>query len=152
MSAVKVVACEVMNPRGLVKLGMDTLDQSGVTICEALRLYTDATVLPNLVHCSHGKDRTGLICILVLMILGIAPEAIEYDYHQTDAARAELLDARIAEVREAGLADDFARTAPPMVMAVRMHLERRYGGLEKYLDSIGFVDEDRIQMRATLLY
>ena len=48
-----------MIPRGLVGLGLDTLDQSTREIHEALSLYADQSALPSIVHCTQGKDRTG---------------------------------------------------------------------------------------------
>lgn len=59
-----------MIPRGLVGLGLDTLDQSTREIREALSLYADPAALPSIVHCTQGKDRTGEIrqsfcCVLM---------------------------------------------------------------------------------------
>jgi protein-tyrosine phosphatase len=53
-----------MIPRGLVGLGLDTLDQSTKEIHEALSLYANPSALPSIVHCTQGKDRTGEIKIL----------------------------------------------------------------------------------------
>jgi protein-tyrosine phosphatase len=33
-----------------------------------------------LVHCQAGRDRTGLVCALMLSLVGVAPEAIAADY------------------------------------------------------------------------
>lgn len=57
--AINILGQQVMIPRGLVGLGLDTLDQSTREIREALSLYTDQAALPSLVHCTQGKDRTG---------------------------------------------------------------------------------------------
>lgn len=59
MEAISILGREVMLPRGLVRLGLDTLDQSKAEIRETLKLYTDAAALPSIVHCTQGKDRTG---------------------------------------------------------------------------------------------
>jgi protein-tyrosine phosphatase len=59
MEAINIIGREVMLPRGLVRLGLDTLDQSGTEIREALSLYSESRALPILVHCTQGKDRTG---------------------------------------------------------------------------------------------
>lgn len=48
-----------MLPRGLLGLGVDTVDHSGAEIQAALSLYTCKGSLPILVHCTQGKDRTG---------------------------------------------------------------------------------------------
>lgn len=48
-----------MLPRGLVRLGLDTLDHCGSEIHQALSLYTSLQTLPSIIHCTQGKDRTG---------------------------------------------------------------------------------------------
>jgi hypothetical protein len=59
MKAINIIGREVMLQRGLIGLGLDTLDQSGPEIREALSLYANPQSLPILVHCTQGKDRTG---------------------------------------------------------------------------------------------
>lgn len=59
IDAVRVLSHQVMLPRGLVGLGLDTLDYCGSEIREALSLYTTPQSLPSIVHCTQGKDRTG---------------------------------------------------------------------------------------------
>lgn len=59
LEAFNIIGQEVMFPRGLLGLGTDTLDQSGAEIRETLSLYTSTSSLPSIVHCTHGKDRTG---------------------------------------------------------------------------------------------
>jgi hypothetical protein len=59
MQALGILGREVMLPRGLVGLGLATMDLSGAEIRQTLSLYTSASPLPSVVHCTHGKDRTG---------------------------------------------------------------------------------------------
>ncbi|KAG8416083.1 hypothetical protein J3459_013784 [Metarhizium acridum] len=59
IEAVRLIATEVMLQRGLLGLGIDTIDHSGSEIRQALELYTTSSTLPVLVHCTQGKDRTG---------------------------------------------------------------------------------------------
>ncbi len=58
--AIHIVAENVLVPRGLVGIGRDKLDHSGAEIAEALTLYTSPQTTPVLVHCTQGKDRTGM--------------------------------------------------------------------------------------------
>ncbi|EFY97587.2 tyrosine/serine protein phosphatase [Metarhizium robertsii ARSEF 23] len=152
IEAVRLIATEVMLQRGLLGLGIDTIDHSGSEICQALGLYTSPSTLPVLVHCTQGKDRTGLICILILMILDIPLGAIEHDYFLTDPALEAQRHERLAEIRQIGLTDDWAVTAPELVIGVQKHLDVEYGGLEAYLDDIGFGEIQRAQLRELLLY
>ncbi|KAH8174207.1 tyrosine phosphatase family protein [Sarocladium implicatum] len=152
LNAIKIITKEVMIPRGLLTLGNDTLDRSGRDIKKVLQLYAQPQAMPNLIHCTHGKDRTGLICMLVLMILDVPVKAIEYDYHLTDLAVKQDIPGRLAEVREVGLADDWIYTASGQISCAAAHLKERYGGLGPYLDYIGLSQEDQDRMREALLY
>lgn len=162
-----------MLPRGLVRLGLDTLDYCGSEIREALLLYTSPESLPSIVHCTQGKDRTGkmsslfplltvavwlteciagLICALVLMILGIPRPAIEHDYFLTDAALMPARPQMLVEIHEIGLTDDWAGTAKDMISSIQSHITDKYGSLDAYLDSIGFDQDERAKIQETLLY
>ena len=48
--------------------------QSQHQVSRALRLWTHSENLPILVHCIHGKDRTGLIVALLLRLIDVPLE------------------------------------------------------------------------------
>ncbi len=43
-------------------------------------MVADADKYPVLIHCAHGKDRTGLAAALILACAGVPDEAIVADY------------------------------------------------------------------------
>lgn len=43
-------------------------------IAKALRVFVDHNNYPVLVHCIHGKDRTGLIVMLIMLLCSVEPE------------------------------------------------------------------------------
>ena len=47
---------------------------------ELFSLLSNPAMLPILIHCSAGKDRTGLACALILYALGADMETIMEDY------------------------------------------------------------------------
>lgn len=47
-----------------------------------MRVFAKTNHLPALVHCAHGKDRTGVVIMLLLMACGVPHEAIVQDYVQ----------------------------------------------------------------------
>lgn len=51
----------VMNELGLLGLNKIILENSGKQLCRILKIMADRQNHPVLVHCSHGKDRTGLV-------------------------------------------------------------------------------------------
>ncbi|KAL3957888.1 hypothetical protein ACCO45_008466 [Purpureocillium lilacinum] len=163
IDAVRIIGQEVLLARGLVGLGTDTLDHSGAEIREALLLYGSSQSVPVLVHCTQGKDRTGtfpfscealfgIVCALLLMILEVPAPAIEHDYFLTDAALVSEREERIAEIRNIGLTDEWFNTAEDMITGMEKHLAQTYGGLDAYLDGIGFSEQDRARLREKLLY
>lgn len=141
-----------MTPRGLLGLANDTLDASGPEIATGLRALLTPPGMPLLVHCTQGKDRTGLIVALVLLLCDVVPlDAIEFDYELTDEKLVEERGDRIVEMREMGLGEEFGRTVPGFVRSVQRHLEDKYGGLHKYLDKVGFGEDERKEVRKKLL-
>ena len=48
--------------------------QSKQEIAKALRVLTKEDNFPVLVHCMHGKDRTGLLIMLILLLCDIEPQ------------------------------------------------------------------------------
>ncbi|KAF0331552.1 tyrosine serine protein, partial [Colletotrichum asianum] len=148
---ISILSREVMLPRGLVGLGLDTLDQSGPEVAKALKVFLDPAGSPTLVHCTQGKDRTGLIVTLVLLILNVPLGAIEHDYSLTQGALESEREERLVEMREIGLTDEWFDTAPDMIARIAQHLDSVYGGVDNYLDKIGFDQDDRQRLGERLL-
>lgn len=112
----------------------------------------DPSTLPTLVHCTQGKDRTGIVIILALMIIGVPQEAVDFDYQLSDKELEPEKESRLAEIREIGLSDEFGDTAKDMIQRVSRHLDAKYGGLNSYLDGIGFGHKKREKLRDNLAY
>jgi protein-tyrosine phosphatase len=86
------------------------------------------------------------------MILEIPVEAIEHDYFLTDVALKESQAERMAEIRTIGLPDHWAGTASNMISGIHSHLTDKYGGLDAYLDGVGFSEQERTKVKTNLLY
>ncbi|PHH81190.1 hypothetical protein CDD80_24 [Ophiocordyceps camponoti-rufipedis] len=152
LRASRIIVNEVMAPIGLLGVSTVSLDCSGAHVRDALMLLTSPRSLPILIHCTLGKDRTGLLCALALMALRVPIPAIEHDYSMSDAALVADIDKRLADLRETGFPEEWASTAKNMVPGVQAHLADKYGGIDGYLDSIGFGEDDRIKLSEALLY
>jgi protein-tyrosine phosphatase len=89
-----------------------------------------------LVHCGMGRDRTGLVTLLVLALVGVAPEAIAADY-ALSADRLRTLSTRLGEEDQGPLIEEFlARentSAPALIISTLTSLQvddhLRKGGL-----------------------
>jgi len=147
--AISVLGKELMLPRGLGGLGIDTLDHSGPEIKEFFDVLADETSWPILVHCTQGKDRTGITVLLTLLLCDIPLQAITKDYILSEKELESEKEARMEEIASIGLDESFARCPPDFCEIIVQHIEAKYGGINGYLLSIGIGDsqQDRIKRR-----
>jgi protein-tyrosine phosphatase len=92
---------------------------------------------PVLFHCFAGKDRTGLVAAMMLSLAGVDPEAIGADYAETDlqlATRYEEWLAKAAPDRVETMRNEL-RCPPEWILGTLDHVERRWGGVEGYLEA-----------------
>ena len=70
------MAPAVANPLllGYKALYRTLLEDSKRGMAMALRTFVEEGNYPILVHCIHGKDRTGLIIMLLLMLCDVQPD------------------------------------------------------------------------------
>lgn len=130
-------------------------DERLIDISQALRAFLRPASLPLLVHCTQGKDRTGLTVAMCLLVLHVPLDAITHDYLLTQAALTkeappQEMEARLAEIAELGLTPEWGDCPPDFVPKIAEHLDVEYGGVEKYLDSIGFTEQERGNLVAVL--
>jgi len=138
--AISILGREVMLPRGLIGLGIDTLEYSATEIRDILNVLSARSNYPVLVHCTQGKDRTGLVILIVLMLCGVDHDAISHDYMTSEERLWPEKEERLKEILRIGLSEDFAGCPEDFVKEVTRYTQDKYGGIEKYLSEIG-VDE-----------
>ncbi|WP_320671897.1 tyrosine-protein phosphatase [Patulibacter defluvii] len=140
----------------LGELYVELLDGRGWALTEAVRALAAPDALPAVVHCSAGKDRTGLVAALTLALLGVDEQEIVADYALTGVL---LRGRRLAEIRrravEAGLDEQtiaVALDAPPAAMRRALdHVRRAHGGAEAYLRAHGATARELDALRAATL-
>ncbi|KAK4985444.1 hypothetical protein LTR66_008172 [Elasticomyces elasticus] len=148
--AISILGTHVMAARGLVGLAKDSLD---VCTAEVLALFTvlaEPANYPLLVHCTQGKDRTGLTVLLLLMLYGVSAVAIGEDYLRSESELAPEREEKLREVRSIGLPDEFAGCPPHWVDEVCGYVEERYGGVEEYLARCGVTEQMREAVKQNL--
>ncbi|KIV94251.1 hypothetical protein PV10_02035 [Exophiala mesophila] len=139
--AIAILGKELMLPRGLVGLGKDTLDHSGPEIREMMNIVAKQDSWPVLIHCTQGKDRTGITILLLLLLCGIDIEAISHDYLQSESELECEKEARMEEIASIGLDESFAGCPVDFCHQIHEHLGSRYGGVEEYMRTIGVEEE-----------
>jgi protein-tyrosine phosphatase len=147
---ISVLGKNVMQPRGLVGLGKDTLDYSGKEIKEVFDVLADEQSYPVVVHCTQGKDRTGLVILLVLLLCGIEIEAISQDYTISEKELEPEMKERLEEIASIGLDSTFAGCPTDFVEKIVAYLDERYGGVKSYLISVRVDEEQQNRIRAFL--
>ena len=132
------------------------VDRRGPVIGAAVRTLARPAALPALVHCSAGKDRTGIVVGLVLAAVGVPDQIIAADY----ALSSIFLDPRhtpaIGQVRaSSGMGERLTAAllaSPPELMIGVLARARQVGGtIEGYLASHGVTSADLATLRAALV-
>ncbi|WP_162925228.1 tyrosine-protein phosphatase [Aurantiacibacter odishensis] len=122
---------------------------------------------PCVIHCSAGKDRTGMAAALVLSALGVPRDLVLDDYAMTDRIVASeddmarsLFTGRDGGARAQGAMRD---AFPPEAIAVMRSarpaflesafagIDSEYGSLPAYLDAISIDDAVQAALRSRLL-
>ncbi|KAH9809264.1 protein-tyrosine phosphatase-like protein, partial [Teratosphaeria destructans] len=96
-------------------------------------------------------DRTGLVVVLVLLVLGVEREAIEADYRASEGQLWAGREERVEEARAMGLDEGFVGCEEGFVGGVMGWLEERWGGVEGYLGHCGVEREEMEGVRRVLL-
>ncbi|GAA1466802.1 tyrosine-protein phosphatase [Microbacterium thalassium] len=141
---------------GITDLYRLLIEDTGPAIADALHRITDADGAV-LVHCTAGKDRTGIVVALALAVAGVERDVIVADYASTeDFLAGEWAEAMIARVRAYGvepsaeLTEILVASPAPAIEHVFALIEDTHGGLEVYLDRIGFAADARARLASVL--
>ena len=103
---------------------------------------------PVYIHCSGGKDRAGILAMLILAILGADREAVLADYLLTNESRDRHYEKEFQRfLRFADGDEELARRLtlghranPENLQAFYDSLEVRYGGMEAFIVEVLQVD------------
>jgi protein-tyrosine phosphatase len=135
------------------------LDANAPLYGEVLRELLQPGALPAVVHCTAGKDRTGIATMLLMLVLGVEESTIIADYslsnHYFAAFRRYTADV-VRKLRWFGLNADSLTpllvAQPEILRASLDHLRTKYGGAERYLkDAAGLTDAEFAALRALFL-
>ncbi len=119
------------------------LDHTGANIRRVFEHLAAPGALPALVHCTLGKDRTGIVAMLLLDLLGVPEETIIEDYLLTAQYCQPLLEQFRAEARQAGTPFGewhlrMLECDEEAIASALQYLRRRYGNAALYLQAHGF--------------
>ncbi|GIT79482.1 hypothetical protein LLS1_11510 [Leifsonia sp. LS1] len=142
----------------LVDLYEKILLQHRDVVVRALREIADTADAPVVVHCTAGKDRTGIVVALALLAVGVDRETVLDDYAATQANLAgEWLDGMLELVRRHGVEVTpdlrvIMGGSPPEAMAAALDLlDRDFGGARAYLLDAGLDEVELVKLRSVLV-
>ncbi|KAF2499448.1 tyrosine/serine phosphatase-like protein [Lophium mytilinum] len=150
LDAIKILSPH-MRAAGLVGLAKDSLDVCTKEVYQVFAVLAESGNWPVMLHCTQGKDRTGLTVMLVLMLLGVPQEAVEKDYMVSEPNLLSEKTERMKEIESIGLTEHFASCPPELVPEVQNHITEKYGSVEKYLLKTGVTKEMQETIKTRLL-
>ncbi|KXJ92579.1 tyrosine phosphatase [Microdochium bolleyi] len=125
------------------------------------RLTTTAGTGPSplLVHCTAGKDRTGVICALVLSLCGVSDDAVAHEYSLTALGLAGRQEEIITRLEGEEAFKDNKAGARAMVVAVKENMlttleeiKKVYGSVEKCVLELGLLTPESLaQLRRNMV-
>jgi protein-tyrosine phosphatase len=106
-----------------------------------------------LFNCAAGKDRTGVVAMLLLELAGVEDEAIVADYASSASNMAALFERQSAALRVRGilLPPHILESRPEDMRAALGHLRGAYGTAEAYLLSSGLGSRAIDRLRGLLV-
>jgi hypothetical protein len=136
---------------GLVGLNELMLRHEGAQIAAALKVLTTRDT-PVLLYCTAGKDRTGLVSALAMSAAGEPRDGIVHEFSQSDKHKHVIFKRAMQSVlpnAEEGM--EWAGAPAHVMERTFEFIDREFGGVDAYLDSIGFSASWRGRLRARLV-
>lgn len=131
------------------------VEDSSAGVVEVVRAIV--ATQPVLVHCTVGKDRTGVTVALALAAAGVDEEAVIADYARTEGLLPERRNRFIVEhLRalhpEAVHVEDLATRSPaPVMRTLLADVNERFGSPAGYLRAHGMTDPELRELRRVLV-
>lgn len=134
-------------PGSMSGLYIELLDNVGADIARVFRFFAGATG-GCLFNCTVGKDRTGVVAMLLLSLAGVADADIVADYMMTEVYMRSFIGDHMAE-QEIPLY--VLRSKPDSMWRALEHLNGTWGGAEKYLLGVGLSADELATIKARLV-
>ncbi|WP_336645189.1 tyrosine-protein phosphatase [Microbacterium sp. USHLN186] len=131
------------------------VDESATRLVDAVRVI--AAGQPTLVHCTVGKDRTGVTVALALSAVGADRDAVVADYALTASQLPTQRNIAVVQYLRAHMPDatnaiELATESPAHVMAGLLDdIDDRFGSAAAYLRASGLTSTELDALRAALL-
>ncbi|KAI9005357.1 protein-tyrosine phosphatase-like protein, partial [Gaertneriomyces semiglobifer] len=132
---------------GLEGLYKDFVDFCGTEIVTALKLMAQPSNYPLLVHCTQGKDRTGLVIAMALSCAEVPLEQIICDFARSNEGLDSQREIMILEMAKGGLHPSFVDAPADTLRSTFAYIQGKYGSVSDYLSQNGFGKDWQQQLR-----
>lgn len=137
------------------------IDEARSQYAELFERLSDANNLPLLFNCTHGKDRTGIASVLILLALGVSTDDARADYLLSNVYREAENNAQLKALREAAKdkpSIDLSKLEAAFTLkshhfdVILESARQGYGSLENYyLAGLGSSQQQRTAILENLL-
>jgi protein-tyrosine phosphatase len=128
------------------------IDANAPLYGDILRRIANADNLPTLIHCSAGKDRTGVAAALILSLLGVPEDVILADYSLSNLYYESYLKfgtLAVGSIAWTGITVEHLQplflSNPKTLKAALDHIHLKYGSIPNYLRSAASVSDEMQQ-------
>jgi protein-tyrosine phosphatase len=120
------------------------VDENAALFGRVLNHIADADNLPVVIHCTAGKDRTGISIMLLLKALGVPDDVVIADYSLTNLCY-DALHERVRRTIRNRFLRAYAMSKitpllcanPDLMQATMEHIRRKHSSIEAYLAHAG---------------
>ncbi len=114
-------------------------------IYSALKAVADAPDGAVLYHCFLGKDRTGILTMLLLTVAGVSEDDIVADYQLTYTYLENYMQTHAETLWDTE--PEMHYSLPQTMRSLLAYIKKKYGSVEDYIHQIGIDDEDIEKIR-----
>jgi protein-tyrosine phosphatase len=153
-----VEACPVIEdtafdpvPISLAEVYDHFVDVRGAALTRAVQALCAPEALPAVVHCTAGKDRTGVVTALVLSSLGVADDTVAEDFAATELFMTDEFVAVLTDVQAVSATSPLLGASSEVMLGLLDRIEQQWGGALAFLEAHGLQHDAHDRLRAQLV-
>ncbi|WP_069870062.1 tyrosine-protein phosphatase [Fusibacter sp. 3D3] len=137
-------------PDTKVKLYIWMIDHNRVAIRKIFKILADEKYRTIIHHCSSGKDRTGIITMLILKLLDVSNELILEDFIYSKERLTKIVNTMEVK-RDTNMPEYYFNIDANDLLGLIDYIDNHYKNVLSYLKSIGINESDVQRLRRKLI-
>lgn len=135
--------------KNMGEMYVEMVDANGRQYVDMVRAAAEAKGMV-IVHCMAGKDRTGIVCALILKALGVCDADVVADYQISETHQHHEDDERFL-TSNPDMPRYLMRSEPENMRILLRHFNEKYGGPLAYIRQNGFTDADMALLKQRMV-